>query len=225
MIKVISYTKKPLNEIGRIAGLCWGANVDNEDNNRKRALKCIDSQHGRVLEFAEVTLEISGYSARVMRELYTHIIGTSRLQESTRYVNCSNFEYYKPQCILDESKNIKMANIYNKAMEDICNAYEQLISAGMSKEDSANILPLGMYSKMILKINLRALIHLFNERLCYRAYEEMRYMMYDIKRTLASLEDDEWIAIINKYAVPKCMVTGYCKEEHQCSHKIRPKEC
>lgn len=74
-------TKNPLQLIGKEAGICWNANTTDPERNIKRALDCINSGHGRVLEFVEVYMELDGYSARVIREFYTHIGGApSRLQ-------------------------------------------------------------------------------------------------------------------------------------------------
>ena len=65
--------KKPLELIGRAAGECYGSDITNEEKNYKRGLKCIRDGHGRVMEFADIYMTIDGYSARVIRELYTHI--------------------------------------------------------------------------------------------------------------------------------------------------------
>ena len=44
-------------------------------------------------------------------------------------------------------------------MGNIQNAYKQLEDLKIPKEDIANILPLGMESKMVLKINARAILN------------------------------------------------------------------
>jgi len=51
-------------------------------------------------------------------------------------------------------------------MKTIQNAYKQLEELNIPKEDIANILPLGMESKMVLKINARAILHMAEVRLC-----------------------------------------------------------
>ena len=90
-------TSMPLSFMGRMAGICWNADTETEDKNRKRAIECIRADHGRVLEFPDVTVVLDGESARMMRELYTHIGGSpTRLQSSTRYVDEKDFKYYIP---------------------------------------------------------------------------------------------------------------------------------
>ena len=78
-------TRNPITLIGERAGVCWGADISDAEKNFKRGLDCIESGHGRTLEFVNVEMVLDGYSARVMREWYTHIGGApTRLQASTR---------------------------------------------------------------------------------------------------------------------------------------------
>lgn len=219
MIKILDWTtKEPLNMIGYCAGVCWGSPLDDNEKNIKRAKKCIESGHGRVSEYPDVYCVIEGYSARVIRELYTHIIGTTRLQSSTRYVDAKNMDaetdfYYSPNL------NNLQQKMLEEGYKDIIHTYRHLEEEGVSKEDAANILPLGMDTKIVFKINLRALIHLFNERMCTRAYKEFRALCIELKERLRLLSP-EWEWICNNLLVPKCKALGYCSEEHSCGKEI-----
>ena len=212
MIKIIEKRteKDPLTHIGENAGVCWGANISNEFNNMIRGQSCMKSGHMRTAEYPTIEMIIEGYSARCIRELYTHVVGVTRLQESTRYVNCNNFEYYLPKGISAEQKDV-----YDDVMKEISESYEILLDLGMSKEDCANILPLGMNTKIVWKINLRALIHFMNMRLCNRAYKEIRELCNEIKEILSNYSD-EWKWICDNYFVPNCKSIGYCMEEKCC---------
>lgn len=210
MIKIINATKNPISHIGKIAGVCYNSDITDSKKNYKRGLKNIKDNHGRTFEYVDVTLEISGYSARAIRELYTHIIGTSRLQESTRYVtyNEDNFKYYIPDSIIN---NIEAKVKYESCMRNILHTYNDLLSLGIAKEDVANILPLGQMSKVVLKINFRALLHLAEMRLCERAYVEIRNMVYDMIHEISKI-DDEWKELMS-YMKPKCKT---CTEKENC---------
>ena len=206
MIKLIDYTPNPLTLMGVVASTCW-----NSKPSPRIGIECIESGHGRVLEYADVTVGISGYSNRVIRELYTHISGTSRLQQSTRYVDMEDFEYYTPLTI----KNDKYAkNIYDDCMEVIRCSYFLLKELGIPKEDMANLIPLGSNTKMVLKINARALLHMASVRLCNRALLEYRELMRELLDVISNI-DDEWAKIV-AYAKPKCEIKGYCDEKHSC---------
>ena len=202
--------KDPLCHIGENAGICWNADISNEYNNIIRGKSCMKNGHMRCAEYPTVEMILDEYSARCVREMYTHIIGVTRLQESTRYVNCANFGYYTPNGITEEQKEI-----YDEIMEEIMKSYQTLLDLGMSKENCANILPLGMNTKVVWKINLRALIHFMNMRLCNRAYKEIRELCNEIKNNLSSYSD-EWKWICENFFVPNCQVIGYCIEDKCC---------
>jgi len=205
-IKVIDYTKNPLSLMGECASYCWDSIPSSQIG-----IDCIESNHGRVLEYADVTLQISGYSARVIREIYTHISGTSRLQASTRYIKYGEFDYIIPDSI---DKNISAYETYTDVMFIIQKAYKKLEDLGIPKEDIANILPLGMESKMVLKINARAILHMVEVRECTRAYWEFRKFIKELKSVVGDL-DSEWLKIIS-YAKVKCELLGYCNEKNSC---------
>ena len=75
-VMIQNYTcKNPITMIGFEAGICWGADTADEKKNYRRGLDCLESGHGRTFEFPDVYLTLEGYSARVIREWYTHIGG------------------------------------------------------------------------------------------------------------------------------------------------------
>ena len=209
--------KNPLSLIGRTAGVCWGASVDNKEKNVKRAKDCISSGHGRVLEWVDIYLVIDGYSARVIREFERHHIGASFLQESTRYVNESGFDVVVPR--MTEAA----AMVYYETVMNIRRGYSKLIELGVKREDAAMLLPLGMTTKIVDKRNLRNLVEMSHQRMCTRAYWEYRELMKDICTALSGYSD-EWKWIVDNLMKPKCEVTGFCTEEKTCGRKPRKLE-
>ena len=209
-------TKFPIQLIGEEAGICYGSNTIDKEKNYKRGIQCIKDGHGRTLEFPQVYIEIDGYSARFMRELYTHIGGApTRLQASTRYINYGQFEYIIPESI---KNNGKAKLVYESTMKKIEDNFKILQDLAIPKEDIANILPLGMTSKMILRTNLRNLIDMSRKRLCTRAYWEFREFMKDLMKALSEYSE-EWKIIIDKEFKPQCEVLGYCPEKFSCGRK------
>ena len=49
-------TRNPITKIGEMAGVCWGADTGDPEKNYKRGLDCIESGHGRTLEFVSVEM-------------------------------------------------------------------------------------------------------------------------------------------------------------------------
>lgn len=213
-------TTKPISMIGAEAGVCWGADTTDEEKNRKRGLDCLQSGHMRTAEYPQVYMVLDGYSARVIREFYTHIAGgPTRLQASTRYIDYEHgFRYIVPTKI---QKNPTATMIYLNAMDQITEALKELDALGIPKEDSANLLPLGMETKVVIRTNLRHLIDMSHQRLCTRAYWEFRILMNDIMKALSEYSD-QWKYIVQNYFKPKCEVYGFCSEKYSCGR--RPKE-
>lgn len=208
-------TKNPITLIGERAGICWGTDITSPAKNFKRGIECLDANHGRTLEFVNIETVIEDYSARVIREWYTHIGGApTRLQASTRYVNYGEFDYYTPASIQD-NEHAKIQ--YDECMKEIQKAYANLQRLHVPKEDIANILPLGMMTKIMDKRNLRNLIDMAHQRMCTRAYAEYRDLFDELCDALANYSN-EWAFIVAKYFVPKCEVTGFCTETYSCGH-------
>lgn len=212
-------TKNPITLMGMRAGTCWNANITDNEKNYKRGLDCIKSGHGRVMEFVNVEMIIDGYSAKVLREYYTHIGGSpSRLQASTRYIDYSKgngFDYVTPQSI---SKDEDVAATWHSVMRYVNTNIQHLINNGVPIEDATMLLPLAYSSKMVDKRNLRSLVDMSRVRTCSRAYHEYRKMFNDICNALREYSD-EWKWIVDNFFHAKCDEVGYCTESKSCGRK------
>lgn len=210
-------TKQPLTLMGKRAGVCWGADISDDERNYKRGLDCLKSGHGRVLEYVNVEMILDGYSARVIREWYTHIGGApTRLQASTRYIKYKDFSYIIPKKIENHPEALRK---YQETMQQICKACQDLeTECGIPREDAALLLPLGMTTKIVDKRNLRNLIDMSRQRMCTRAYWEYRELFHDICVELSKISE-EWDYIVKNYFLPKCEVSGFCTETKSCGRK------
>ena len=79
-----------------------------------------------------------------------------------------------------------------------------------------------MDTKIVWKVNLRALIHFMNLRLCSRALLEIRELAKEIRSMLHDLNAD-WAWIADNLFVPKCEVDKFrnffvcfCREKQCC---------
>ena len=206
-------TKNPITLMGERAGICWNADISDPTKNYERGLDCIKSGHGRVMEYVNVEMVIDGFSARVIREWYTHIGGApTRLQASTRYIDYNDFNYVIPYNIINDSKKLAM---YEFIMNDIIVGYKKLLDMNVSKEDAAMVLPLGMSTKIVDKRNLRNLVDMSRQRMCARAYLEYRLLFKKICKALSEYSE-EWDTLIKMCFHPKCDELGYCPEKKSC---------
>ena len=204
-------TKNPITLMGQRAGICWGADTSDPAANYKRGWDCITSEHGRVMEYVNVEMVLDGYSARVIREWYTHIGGApSRLQASTRYIDYANFEYVTPPSIEQDENALAR---YREAMGAISWALRNM--PDIPREDAAMLLPLGMTTRIVDKRNLRNLVDMSRQRMCQRAYWEFRELFSDIRAALADYSD-EWMTIVSTQLHAKCDEMQMCPEKHGC---------
>lgn len=215
MIQLLPWTPRdPLNIIGYCAGVCRNSETNLSDKNITRAKNCIKSGHGRVLEYPDIYFVMYDVSARMARQFYTHTIGITKLQESTRYVKgASGFQY--PSNLKPEQEEL-LKSKYDTIMD----MYNDLIEQGVSIEDAANVLPLGMHTTVMVKMNLRALVHMAHERLCTHALKEFREVMNQIKEALSEWSD-EWKWICDNMLVPKCVALGKCPELNSCKKILK----
>ena len=213
--------KDPLNCIGYNMATCYGTKTDKEERNVKRAREHLIA-HGRLQELPDIYVTIEGYSAKCLRELYTHIgCLPTRMQASTRYIDYSKgFNYITPPSV---EKDPVAKETWDMTMAFIANQMKQLKQLNVPVEDLTNILPLAYESKMIWKINMRCLVNFMNMRLCSRAYWEIRNLAKELKQVLSNYSE-EWKYICDLLFVPKCESTGYCTEHECCGRKPSKKD-
>ena len=201
-------TKDPISLMGREAGVCWGR----EGNDYKRGLDCIKSGHGRVMEYPQVYMVVDA-SARMIRELYTHIGGSpTRLQASTRYIDYKDFDVVVPPSIEQDAYR---ESTYRVAIDKIVETMQMLECMGVPREDIAMLLPLGMVSRVVLRTNLRNLADMSRQRMCNRAYWEFRQFMLELTANLEEYSE-EWRTVTEMCFMPKCEHLGYCPEIKSC---------
>ena len=210
-------TKRPITLMGKEAGVCCDADFSDAQKNYKRGVKCLEDNHGRVAEYPQVYIVLDGYSARVIREFYTHVGGApTRLQASTRYIDYeSGLDYVIPPSI---EKISSAVGLYENTMEEIARIMRVLEGRGVPREDCAMLLPLGMTTRIVVRTNARNLIDMSHQRMCSRAYWEFRELMNDICQALSEYSD-EWDYIVKNYFKPKCEVYGHCTERKSCGRK------
>lgn len=214
-------TKNPIQLMGLEAGICWNSNTSDSQANYKRGLDCLQSEHGRVSEFPQIFMVLSGYSARVIREYYTHIGGDpTRLQASTRYIDYSDFKYVIPHTV---ARNAVACKIYTDMMKNIATSIKSLEVLGIPKEDCGLGLPLGMETEVVVRTNLRQLLDMIHTRSCTRAYWEFRELINDIIKALKDYSP-EWKELGDKYFISKCEYFGYCTEKNSCGRRPKKSE-
>jgi len=149
--------------------------------------------HESPLEFGEIMLDITT-SRDVLAEITRHRLASFAV-ESQRYVNESKDEggikfirplFYKPfdevynyRLHLGENRDIEYESSrkWEDAMELAEDAYDQMIAMGMKNQDARKVLPNSTACRIVMKCNLRELLHIYALRSSPAAYPEMRELM------------------------------------------------
>lgn len=181
-VKLLAYTKVPVNIIATAARLCYSNSDINdlvelmdEEKCEKLLKKLIQLGHESPLEHANFTFGIEGISRACSHQLVRHRIA-SYSQQSQRYVDSKDFNYIVPPSI---KKNKEIYEKFKKSMQEIGKYYEEFKKIA-PKEDARFILPNAAETKIIITMNIRSLKNFFKHRTCKRAQWEIRNMALEM---------------------------------------------
>lgn len=137
----------------------------------------LQEEHLGLLEHVQFTFEINGISRACLAQLTRHRIATFSVQ-SQRYVKQNN----RTVVIPDSIKNNQFAlSIFEHLIEYCFKAYEKLLDYGILPEDARFVLPMAICTDLIMTMNLRSLLHLFELRCNDRAQWEIRALCEQIR--------------------------------------------
>lgn len=223
-VKLISHTPHPIDLIAKCAAVCY----DSEPKT-STVIHCVKSGHTSILEHANFTFQIENVSRSLLAQLTRHRVGVAFNVISQRYVSMENTPFVTPRAIKSTTTTVNAISIIQNTFDNIRNDYLELRDIGVSKEDARCILPNACSCKIIMTINLRALCHLCNERLCSKAQLEIREMVQNMKGCILNLEDipnDFKQFMKNKMLVPKCCTYAveHCPESKGCGLRLSANE-
>jgi thymidylate synthase (FAD) len=209
-VKLLRYTAQPEMTVAQAARLCYyKGDIDSLERvltlekARKLIKKVVKMGHTSVLEHASFTFAIEGVSRVLTHQLVRHRIA-SYSQQSQRYVEYDNLEYYIPESI---KKNNAALSKYKEFFSRVKEVYHQLIEEGIPVEDARYVLPNATASKIIVTMNARALINFFELRLCLRAQYEIRKLANQMLELVKEVAPS-----LFAQAGPPCVSMGECRE-------------
>lgn len=223
-VKLISIPDNMLDTIYTACRTCYSADgaVDiysnlTQDKDKKLALikRVISSGHYSTIEHIQLTFAISNISRAATHQLVRHR-HMSFSQKSQRYVKEANFDYIVPNAI---KNNPELLEKFEAHMDSVSKFYNELIEAGIKKEDARSILPNATASSIVCSLNLRELIHIANLRLCTRAQLEIRQAVKSMCELV--VEKEPWL---KEHLVPKCERIGFCDEDNSCGRMPKKEE-
>ena len=137
----------------------------------------------------------------VLRQWMKHQIGCAWNEISGRYVQFDH-EAWSPDAWRAQADKIKQGSagpmaeddalraqmIYDRAIEASFRAYEELLSAGVCKEQARACLPLSLMSECYWSCSLHALIHFLKLRLDHHAQVEIRAYARAVRESVSAVE-------------------------------------
>lgn len=143
--------------------------------------------HGSVIEHSCMTVEFNNISRGVTHELVRHRLA-SFTQESTRYVDESNFQVVIPP---DKKPDEKLVSLdfsdhssINVSFQDWMDLNEQMYiglrDAGWVAQDARQVLPIGIKAQIVITANFREWRHIFQLRCSPAAHWEIRRVMVNL---------------------------------------------
>lgn len=166
------------------------------------------SNHQSPLEHASVTVRVTNMSRAASHQWVRHRL-CAHSQQSQRYVGFSEEDtYYIPTTIAGNPEAEAIYTEHMKTVEDTVRKLQELVPIN---EDVRYIYPNAFTTEIVTTMNLRNWMHLFHERCCTHAQEEIRMIAWNIlnqfKMTFPLIFDD---------LGPKCMHLKYCNEHKSC---------
>ena len=221
-VTLITHTPEPEKVIASAAKLCYSSsdieslmNGLTKDKIETFIKKLTDLGHQSPLEHCSFTFGIEGVSRSLSHQLVRHRIA-SYSQKSQRYVNECGFEYITPPSIMESDYDNA---IYSEFMNHCNTIYNRLIERGILAEDARFVLPNACETKLVVTMNIRSLLHFFEERCCNRAQWEIRKMANEMLHLCKKVAPN-----VFKNAGASC-IRGKCKEgKMSCGQPIKKGE-
>lgn len=175
-VELLHVTPNALEHIGRYAGICYNSSLD-PDACRRRAISCKDKGHLATLRFAHAVFHVSGIS-RSCSHQFVRSKHLDFLQRSQRYCSEADTGFVYP----GTKEDTKISGLYQTAHR----VYQELLAAGVKKEDARYVLPEGTQTELIVVGNLQAWFDFVKLRADKHAQHEIRTVAKTINNILSN---------------------------------------
>ena len=185
-----------LKQLERAGRVCYKSENKIEAGSAEKFLASIIARgHESVLEHEKVTVTII-CDRGVSHEIVRHRIA-SYSQESTRYCNYTNEKFGKELTFIKPcfwAEDDPKYSIWKTNMQQIEDAYNELIHLGASPQEARSILPNSLKTEIVVTMNIREWRHFFKLRTASAAHPQMREiaqkMLVAFKEKIPVLFDD-----------------------------------
>ena len=184
---MIQATPKAGKLIADISSICYGH--EEAKNPEKLLGNLYKLGHHSTFEHIYYTFKIEGISRTCLGQLTRHRHASYTVR-SQRYCDESDFKVITPDPIWDSSERDK----FFKTVESISLMYDELIEAGIKREDARFILPQALATDLYMSCNLRELMHINKLRTAKNAQWEIRDLVNEM--TMLVVENSPELSFI-----------------------------
>ncbi len=147
-----------------------------------------------VMEHVVYMFEIEDCSRVTTHQLVRHRVA-SYDQESQRFSAATKEGVVVPPRV---ESNEAARRIFDETLKRVYAAYDELVSAGVAKEDARYILPNGIKTKIVVTINARSLMHIVWQRTALQAQWEIRELATTLHRLAKEATPELWTEVIER---------------------------
>lgn len=199
--EILSINANPLELIELAGRTAYQSQDKITGESAKKFVKMLrDRGHESVIEHSSMTVRFSDVSRAFTHELVRHRL-MAITQESTRYVDESNFKVVIPP---DKDPNKTVVTLtmpggfykvsFQQWMELNEQMYRGLQAAGWPNQDARRVLPIGIKSQIVVTANFREWRHIFKLRTAANAHWEIKRVMtnllHEVKGRIPVIFDD-----------------------------------
>jgi len=199
------HTENPLRAVCEAAGITMKRDFNFKDivESKKMIKRLLDMKHTSVLEHVVFGFFIDGASRAFLAQITRHRI-CSYTSGSQHYQDHENFSYLYPNGISENGKKR-----FDRLMNQVNEEYAILKGEGLDISEARMLLPNSCCNKLLMTINARSLVNLFELRLCNRNVMEMRIVVHKIYDLAVNAFPE-----LFEFVGPSCFAFKKCNQGH-----------
>lgn len=201
--------KKLFEYWGMASCVCY----DTKTNTPERIGKfCMDNGHFSGSRSQYILFLVENCPRFTIDQAVRHEDGVMKNVQSFRYVSKNSFAYEVPVEITD---NLELLEKYHTHMMKTMDLYEEIQkyvfdktnSHERSNEQARYVLPISTHASFVIGMDIEALIHFCNMRLCVRAEDKIRELAIKLKEATLEILPE-----LKNKLVPNCQAFLWCPE-------------
>lgn len=200
-VEIVDYTKKALDMLVYTKNTRLQGERTFKEVKKMSTEEKLDIYEGMLdtiqspFEFVHFTFLLQGVSRSFTHQL-VRTRNASYAQESLRAVDATSAEVYNPSGSVD----------FQQAAEGSIGTYGDLVHKdGISIQDARELLPMGVYTNILMKVDLRELGRMAEVRLCKRTAGEYQEVFKEMKAEVLKIYP--WL---DSYIEVYCVKHGTC---------------